>query len=195
VQVYYPGVGWVDSDPTGTQVAAAANDKSLRQRIGAALSKLWHAIPGGRLGAILIVIALAVLVIAGIFGLRRWRSRRRERRLLRARLAGAGPALAAYLRLEAVLSRDERSREPAETLSEFACRLGGIVVPPSEVARAVRVVEAECYARESRRPSAGESLEAAAVFDRLRVAADSQSVTLSRAAATAVANRSGAPGS
>jgi transglutaminase-like putative cysteine protease len=192
VQVYYPGVGWVNSDPTASATLATSSGKSIGQRVSAAISKVYKAIPGGRGGALLIVVALVALAAGGGLALLWWRARLRKRRVSKAELAGAAPGLAAYLRLEAVLARAEQSREPGETLTEFAYRLGGIVATASEVASAMRVVERECYARESRRPTASESLEAAAVFDRLREAADDQRVTLSRAAATATANRSGA---
>ncbi|MGH8889012.1 MAG: transglutaminase TgpA family protein [Acidothermaceae bacterium] len=193
VQVYYPGIGWVDSDPTASGSSAptpVASQPSVRQQIVSALSQIWHRLPGGRTGALVIACVVLLLGIATAFGVGRWWSRRSRRRLVRrhafAGVARAGPALAAYLRLEAALADDERAREPGETLGEFGRRLGGLVASAAEVRAAMRMVELECYARESRRPSDAESAAAAEVFERLRAAVGREPVTLAAGEAGAV---------
>ena len=55
VQVYYPGVGWVDSDPTAGAVLHNASP-SLRQRLSTTMKRWWQLVPGGRLGALVIVV-------------------------------------------------------------------------------------------------------------------------------------------
>ena len=209
VQVYYPGIGWVDSDPTASGLAApvpVAMHGSMRQHIVNVLSTFWHRLPGGRIGALLIACMVVLIGAATALGVGSSRPRRRLRRW-RGRRAftdsrRAGPALAGYLRLEAALADDERRREPGETLGEFGRRLGGLVATAGEVGAAMRLVERECYARESRRPSEAESAVAAEVFDRLRAAVGREPVTTAGAAGvagvasssnTAEANRSAAP--
>jgi protein-glutamine gamma-glutamyltransferase len=192
VQVYYPGVGWVDSDPTASQASSPPSAaRSIRQRVTDALGRAWHRLPGGRGGALLVL----CLVLAVSLSVAPAAGRRLVRRRRRLALGGSadGPVLAAYLRLEAELVGSGRSREPEETFGEFARRLGGLAATPLEVANAMALLERECYARESRRPSAAESASALEVFERLRAAARCEPVTLvaSSAAAAAAANRSG----
>jgi hypothetical protein len=192
VQVFYPGIGWVSSDPTPAGAAPAdsgASTRSVRQRIGDAATRAWRRVPGGRLGAVLIVCLLLVVGVVAVLAAGRWlgRRRKRARAVALARADGAGPVLRAYLRLEAALaivSPGDGSRVAGETLGEFARRLGGLVADPAEVARAMRCLERECYARGARRPSvavaaeAPELAEAAEVFDRLCAAAGSQPVVV-----------------
>jgi len=198
VQVYYPGVGWVDSDPTPAGALPASSAPSMRRQIVGALERAWQRIPGGRIGALVLVCLViagtsAVVLAAGRWVAPVWRRRGR-------RFAGGGsdgPVLKAYLRLEAELDSSGQARAPGETFGEFAYRLGGLVAAPGEVAGAMRCLERECYARESRAPSASEIAVAVEVFERLRSACGSEPVVLvgASAARTAAANRSGAPGS
>ena len=187
VQVYYPGIGWVDSDPTASAAAVAAStggapQQSIRQRVENVLHDAWRHMPGGRGGA-LILIATLVAAGVGLTYLGARRSWRRRRRAPFARRNGDTPALAAYLRLEEALAGDDRARAPGETLGEFAGRLGAMVVTPRDVGAAMRCVERECYARGSRRPTAADVAAAVDVFERLRAAAGSQPVARVRAGA------------
>ncbi|MDQ1494438.1 MAG: protein-glutamine gamma-glutamyltransferase [Actinomycetota bacterium] len=178
VQVFYPGVGWVNSDPTaGAELVASS--RSLRQRFGDLLKRLWHDVPGGRWGAIA---GLVVLVGAGVgltlVGRRVLRRRRFLAGIDRGR-SNDGPVLAAYLRLDAVLHGVERARAPSESFGEIARRLGGLVATAGEVAAAVACLERESYGVDP--PSVSETAYAVEVFDRLRVAAGSQPVAFATA--------------
>lgn len=175
VQVFYPGVGWVNSDPTaGTELQTTT--PSLRQRLGSSMKRLWHGFPGGRLGA---VVALALAVILGTvlsaIG-RSWLRRRRRYAGVDRGRSGDGPILAAYLHLDLALHGVERARAPSESLGELAGRLGGFVATPAEVATAISCLERETYGVDP--PSGAESAAAIAVFDRLRMAAGSELVAM-----------------
>ncbi len=175
VQVYYPGVGWVDSDPTAGSVLHNALP-SLRQRLSNTLKRWWQAVPHGRLGALVIVIVLLGIGLAiAAAGRRVARHRRRFADVDRG-LAGDGPVLAAYLQLDRALRGVERARGPSESFGEFARRLGGVVASPAEVAAAIACLERESYGL--RRPSSSESRRAVEVFDRLRLAAGSQPIAV-----------------
>ncbi len=172
VQVYYPGVGWVDSDatpPGAASAAASSGSSSVRAQVADALQTAWKRVPHGRVGAFVAVcVALMMgLAVSALVG------RRMVRRRRIARAAGSaddGPVLAAYLRLERALAAQQRARAPGETFGEFARRLGGLVVGAGDVARAMRALERECYAGDGRRPSPDDVAAALAVFDRLRAA-------------------------
>lgn len=175
VQVFYPGVGWVSSDPTAG-ATLQTNAPSLRQRIGASMTRLWHRVPGGRWGAVA-ALALAVVMGTGLSAIgRRWLRRRRRYAGVDRGRKGDGPILAAYLRLDLALHGVERARAPSESLGELAGRLGGFVATPAEVATAISCLERETYGVDP--PSAAESQAAIAVFDRLRLGAGSQLVAL-----------------
>lgn len=175
VQVFYPGVGWVNSDPTAGSVVQA-NTPSVRQRIDSWLKQLWHGVPAGRWGA-LAAIGLAFVVGLGLCAIgRRWLRRRQRFIGVDRGLAGDGPILASYLRLDVVLHGVDRARAPTESLEEFARRLGGVVASPADVAAAVALLERETYGVDP--PGANETATAVAVFDRLRLAAGSQPVAV-----------------
>jgi protein-glutamine gamma-glutamyltransferase len=176
VQVYYPGIGWVNSDPTAGSVAQVSGH-SIRQRLGAALTRVWHRVPGGRWGALLGV-ALAFVLGVGLAEIgRRWLRRRRRFAGVDRGRAGDGPILAAYLRLDVALHGVERARAPSESLGELARRLGGFVATPAEVASAVSCLERESYGVDP--PSAAEATAAIAVFDRLQHAVGRELVAVS----------------
>ncbi len=187
VQVFYPGVGWVNSDPTAGAVLQTTG-QSLRQRVGSLMKRLWHGFPGGRAGA---VVALALVVVLGTalstIG-RAWLRRRRRYAGVDRGRTGDGPILAAYLRLDVALRGVERARAPSESLGELASRLGGFVATPSEVAHAIGCLERETYGIDP--PSAAESAAAVAVFDRLRAAAGSELVAVAAGTAGATTNAS-----
>jgi protein-glutamine gamma-glutamyltransferase len=175
VQVFYPGIGWVSSDPTAGSVVQVTSP-STRQRIDASLKRLWHQVPAGRWGA-LGVIALGCIAGLGLCAVgRRWVRRRRRFAGVDRGLVSDGPILASYLRLDAALHGVERARVPTESLEEFARRLGGVVASRVDVAAAVGLLERETYGVNP--PATGESAAAVAVFDRLRLAADSQPVAM-----------------
>ena len=175
VQVFYPGIGWVNSDPTAGSVAQVSGH-SVRQRIGSALTSLWHRVPGGRWGALIgLAIALGFGIALADVG-RRWVRRRRRFSGVDRGRSGDGPILASYLRLDVALHGLERGRAPTESLGELARRLGGFVASAAEVVMAVSCLERETYGVDP--PSAEESAAAIAVFDRLRTEAGSQLVAV-----------------
>jgi transglutaminase-like putative cysteine protease len=178
VQVFYPGVGWVNSDPTAGAVVQTT-PSALRQRIGASLTRLWNRVPGRRLGAV-VALVLAVVIGTALSTVgRRWLRRRRRYAGVDRGRTGDGPILAAYLRLDIALHGVSRARAPSESLGELAGRLGGFVATPAEVANAISYLERETYGVDP--PTAAESAAAIAVFDRLRLGAGSQLVALTRA--------------
>lgn len=148
VEVAYPGVGWSPSDPTAGAVLAVGGrsgvgDVPLRRRIAdAARSSLVAiaAVPGGRpalAAGLLLLTGLATVVLA------RCRPPRRTPGQGPGSAPGApdGPALAAFLRLDARLG--PHGRRPAESIGELRARLG--VQGPA--AAALGIVEQECYGR------------------------------------------------
>jgi protein-glutamine gamma-glutamyltransferase len=132
VEVWYPGVGWVASDPTaGAQLADGTG--SFLNRVDDLLRSLQDR--AGLLGASGALLAL--------LGLAWWAARRRTRpRAASAAARSSSPVVAAFLRLEAALERAGTPRAPAESLSELALRLPA--EPP--VAEAMAVLEQVCYA-------------------------------------------------
>ena len=151
-EYWVPGTGWVSVDPTaGAPLAAGTTAVGVRQRLAAATSSALRALthgPGGKAGlAGLLLLTTAVAVATA------------GRRLPHPRTAGGaavargGPALQAFLRWDA--RQGARGRAPAESLRELAGR------SDAEVARALEVVERECYA--ARAPDAAGAVE---VLDR-----------------------------
>ncbi|MCU1587573.1 MAG: transglutaminase domain protein, partial [Frankiales bacterium] len=152
-ELWVPGVGWVSSDPTaGVSLATGSNQDTARQRISAAMRRWLRALtqlPGGKP-----VLALVLIAIVALGNLTLTRRARRVRAAQGA--LPAGPALQAFLRLDARLG-EERRRE-AESLRELAHRLD------PGLRDALNVVERECYAPVQPRP--GEVSAAVAVLDR-----------------------------
>ena len=149
VEVWYPGEGWVPSDPTaGAQLMDGTG--SLLTRVDALLRSLQE-----RAGLLAAAGALLALL-----GLAWWAARRRTRVPAASTAArSTSPVVASFLRLEAALERVGTPRAPAESLSELATRL------PAEqpVADAMAVLEQVCYA--GRPPDAGAVQEAARAID------------------------------
>jgi transglutaminase-like putative cysteine protease len=149
VEVWYPGVGWVASDPTAGATRADGSG-ALLTRLDALLRSLQD-----RAGLFAASGALLALL-----GLAWWAARRRTRSSAASTAARSpSPVVAAFLRLEAALERAGTPRAPAESLSELATRL------PAErpVADAMAVLEQVCYA--GRPPDAHAVQEAARTID------------------------------
>jgi transglutaminase-like putative cysteine protease len=154
VEVSYEGVGWVSSDPTAGAASAEAGG-SLRVRVGAQLSaalRSAESVPGGR--PAIAAALLAAVVAAGVAAHAR-RRRPRTRRTAPPEDVAVGPALAAFLRLDARLG--DRGRRHAESLAELRDRVG---LP----AGALSVVERECYG-----PAPPDARSAVEVLDRLHL--------------------------
>jgi transglutaminase-like putative cysteine protease len=136
VELWVPGAGWVTSDPTaGVPLAGGAGHVPLRRRLSAALTSGLRALtdlPGGKPALALGLLAASALVALAV------PRRPRRRRPTAAVPATAGPALAAFLRLDERLGA--RRRRPGESLRELGRRLD------PGLAGALEVVEQECYA-------------------------------------------------
>ncbi len=140
VELWVPGLGWVSSDPTAGVALAPSAGAPLRQRVSAAIGSALRtltSLPGGRPGLAVLLLALTGLVALVV--VRRPRSRRTPSLVGGVR---GGPALQAFLRFDARLGA--RGRRPGESLRELSTRLSTHLEP--EVARALEVVEQECYA-------------------------------------------------
>lgn len=158
IQVWYPGVGWVNSDPTppvptaassGQEpTVAAAPAKRLGTPLGALLEAVRHASrPTGRNVALL---AALIASVAGMFGLLAALRRRPMRAkpatgvITRPPATQPGPVLAAYLRLADSFSGDAASAA-GETMREAAIRLGALTTSTPQAVRALDLLERECY--------------------------------------------------
>jgi transglutaminase-like putative cysteine protease len=150
VEVWYPGVGWVASDPTAGATPAGASG-SLLTRVDQALRSVQrHA------GRSLLVGALLALLAAGLV----WARRRRGPRgapAIAPRVTS--PVVAAFARLEAALDRAGAPRAPAESLGELARRLPAD--PP--LSDALGVLELVCYS--GRAPTVSAVQDAARAID------------------------------
>jgi protein-glutamine gamma-glutamyltransferase len=182
IQVWYPGVGWVNSDPTAASVLpvaappttatpaaatpAAATPAPALDRHPLPLAAAMHAMPGGRLGWLLALVSLLVIVAGAalLIGVRR---RRRPAALTIPNTGeprpGDGPVLQAYMRLDAALGG--QAREPEQTLREVSPHLEIAGCSRNELATALNCLERECYAIVS--PTPAEVAKAVDVFDRL----------------------------
>jgi protein-glutamine gamma-glutamyltransferase len=169
VEVWFPGHGWVSSDPTAGSIAKQSLTSTLQDWLAA---HRW------------LLLALGIAMLLAGFVLRR---------LLRARAAGRGraaplpagadadrlAALEALDRLEAALRTTGRPRLPAESLPRLADRLGG----HPDAAGALAVYERMAFA--ARPPDPADSRWAAAALDRVSAHLLSEAVTRQGAPATA----------
>jgi protein-glutamine gamma-glutamyltransferase len=152
VEVWYPGTGWVASDPTaGTRRAdQGAGDKVLS----------WLHDAMGRLivaGCVVLVAVLVGLLVA-------WRRRRARRRALgfgsRRMRQPLPPVLAAFDRLQHALDETGAPRAPAESVGELARR-----PELRDAASALAVVERTSYG--ARLPVGAEADDAVRALDEL----------------------------
>ena len=179
MQVFYPGIGWVNSDPTAGAVLQTTAP-SVRQRVGTWLTRLWHRVPGGRSGAVVALVLAVVVGTVAQHGRTPMDASPAPIRGRRSRAAGrwSDPGCLPSTRRRIARSR-ARAASRAESLGELAGRLGGFVATPGEVAAAISYLERETYGVDP--PSAAESAAAIAVFDRLRLGAGSQLVAVAAA--------------
>jgi transglutaminase-like putative cysteine protease len=157
VEVWFPGVGWVSSDPTAGARLYSAWWSDL-----AALWR-WLAVNPWRLALALVVVGGLVVGVALLAAWRRSRSRGGvteapppSGREVPAELA------AAFARLEAALAEAGRERRPTETVAALAVRVGAGDRP---VRDALAVLERALYAAVP--PSRSECGTAAGHLDRV----------------------------
>ena len=176
IQVWYPGVGWVNSDPTAASVlppAAAPREAAApaSDRHPLPLTAAMRAMPGGRLGW-LVAIVMAMVLVAGTALLIGVRRRHRPGVLTipvdHEPRPGDGPVLQAYMRLDAALGG--QAREPEQTQRVVAPHLETAGCSRAQLAAALDCLERECYAIVS--PAPGEVAMAVDVFDRLHASLD-----------------------
>lgn len=185
IQVWYPGIGWVDDDPTAAATLAnsalasasssappspSASPSASPSVRGVGLSGAISRMPGGRLGLAGLIVALALIVRGLVFLGRRVRWRHSAKSPPVSGGTG-GPVLQAYTRLDDVLVKLGRARAPGETPRELVARLGAIATRPDDVERAVVLLERECFGIEPL--TSAEVSFAAGVFDSLGAAATS----------------------
>jgi hypothetical protein len=154
VEVWYPGTGWVPSDPTaGASLAQDVPGSSPMALLKRALAS-W----GGRL-----LLAVGLVLLAGVLALaaRALRRRRPVHVTVGSPGAAAGPLLAAFARLERALAETGSPRRPSDSLRDMAWRL-----PRSAATQhALATLERAVYG--SRPPAAAEALAAEEELDRL----------------------------
>jgi transglutaminase-like putative cysteine protease len=156
-EVWFPGVGWVASDPT----AGAVPVEGPRDWIASVRSAITTRLATVQ-GRLVLAAGLGVVVLAGLVVVhrRRWILRLRNRPTA----ADAPPstdrseAVTAYRRWEAALAAAGAPRRPDEGLADLAAR-------NPAAAGALQVVGRALYA--PRPPSPAESREAAEKLDRL----------------------------
>jgi hypothetical protein len=155
VEVWFPGVGWVSSDPT----AGTTRADDARGWLARLMSAITKALASGR-GRLLIATGIVAVCLAawGVWWLRR---RQRRRRTPHQALLGRGPLWVALARLEVALATTGQPSPPAETLSELGQRLS---CRPDET-RALGVLERLCYSGTP--PTSQEERRAAAAIDGL----------------------------
>jgi protein-glutamine gamma-glutamyltransferase len=153
VEVWFPGVGWVTSDPTPAEPASTSWWKGWQNG-----ARSLAAAPATRITGML-------LLVLAVVGLLRWRRRRRSRPV---DLVPAGrqvdPDLAAaFAWLEAGLGAQGRGRAATETVGALAQRLTRAEeLAPGSLDQAFAVLERALYA--SQPPSRAECLAAAAAM-------------------------------
>jgi transglutaminase-like putative cysteine protease len=151
VEVWFPGVGWVNSDPTP---AAASSESWWQPRWDAARRLLGE--PWAWVGLGLGTLVLMALLVGGWLVI----GRRRTRADLVATGRSVDPDLAAaFTRLEADLASRGMGRAPNETVAVLARRL-----PGDPVRQALALLERSLYAPQP--PTRQECLSAATAINR-----------------------------
>ena len=152
VQVWYPGIGWVNSDPTAAAVlpvslATAQTATAPTDRHSPPLAAAVRIMPGGRAGWLAALVGFIAIIscsalLLGVF--RRRVTRASQPAIAQELRPGDGPVLQAYVRLDAALGG--QAREPEQTLREVARQLNAAGCSPAELAAALDCLERECYA-------------------------------------------------
>jgi transglutaminase-like putative cysteine protease len=140
VEVYFPGYGWYEFDPTFNVPLAqeSAGDDLAAVRVWRYLS--------GHFDDLVPEVPIAAAVFTIPFGALFLRRRRYGRRARTAGRTGVGPVALAWGRLEADLARRRTPRRPHETAAETMARLPGGSSDPARLF--VRVFEQERYGRD-----------------------------------------------
>jgi protein-glutamine gamma-glutamyltransferase len=180
IQVWYPGVGWVGSDPTAHAVlpAAVAVATASSDRRPLPLAAALRIMPGGRVGWLVAFVSLIVIAtcVAALVGVVRPDRHRRPATpptsVSEEPRPGDGPVLQAYARLDAALGG--QAREPDQTLREVARHLDTAGCARAELMAAMDCLERECYAIVA--PAPTEVAIAVDVFDRLHASVNSTRV-------------------
>ncbi len=138
VQVYFPGYGWQNFDPTAEVPLAPPNaGMALLAEVGRRLGRL----PWTPIGSV----AGAGVLAAGATSAERRRRRRPK-----------GWAARAVLRLERLGARAGEPRRPTETLAEYGSRLEA-ALPAPHLAAATAALERRAYARDGGRSAPGDA--------------------------------------
>jgi hypothetical protein len=152
VEVWFPGIGWVTSDPT----PAAAETTTW-----------WQSVQDGARSLVADpatwIVVVLVLILGSVSGLL---LRRRSRRATGLETGGrrVDPDLAAaFARLEAALRTEGRPRAPNETVAALARRLAPGPEGEPALAEALQTLQRALYARQP--PSRPECRRAATAID------------------------------
>jgi len=173
VEVWYPGQGWVPSDPTAGARRADASD-AWYAPVQRQVNRLLATARGRLVLAGVLAAGVAVALGAAWLVRRRGPGRRPEpaaepagRRGARAG-PGAAEVLAAFHRLEGALAATGSPRGASESLGELASRLPGPRAPRpagAAAAAALATVGRACYAPSG--PPPADARTAAEALDRL----------------------------
>jgi hypothetical protein len=169
IEVWFPTVGWYEFDPT---FAIPPANPSLSESIPLVKAIEWLAgkvkgiLPSGIGGAARLVLfgALAAIVVWGVWLARRRLRRRRSPLVLPAgEVAGDGPIVRAFGRLEVRMAMTGAGRHPSETAAEAMSRVADLRAEPSRAALAA--LEEERYGAAA--PASDEASRAVTEIDRL----------------------------
>ena len=145
VEVYFPGLGWYEFDPTFDVPPASQSASELfpiARVVRFIAAKLKAVIPGGMTAT---VIGGAAVVGIAAWAILLWRRRRDAATSPppgSLSQPAAGPVGRAWLRLQDALAPHGLVRSPPETAAEFMHRLGYTDAPSR---RALRALESETY--------------------------------------------------
>lgn len=166
VEVWYPGEGWVTSDPTAGSTLVESQPGVLDR-----VKKLMQD-KRNRLLLALALVGLA-LVLGGVgFLVSRLVRRRRLRRAEAARWLRGTPLLSAFGRLEAALASVGRPRGSSESIGELAARPA--LAP---VTGALAVLERSCYSPYEPDPAAEDEAARVLIAHAEAILADARSVS------------------
>jgi hypothetical protein len=140
VEVYFPGYGWYEFDPTFNVPLA---QEGAGEDIAAV--RVWRYL-SGHFDDLVPEVPIAAAVLAMPLGALFLRRRRYGRRAGTADGTGVGPVALAWGRLEADLAKRRTPRRPHETAAETMARLPGGSSDPAR--HSVRVFEQERYGRD-----------------------------------------------
>jgi protein-glutamine gamma-glutamyltransferase len=185
VEVYFPGYGWYEFDPTFDVPAAATSTAELLPvtRVLKFLAEtITHLVPGGATAMVLAVCGAAAIAAWALVTIRsRVSLRTGAGSVTEDAPPRAGPVARAWHRFEIAQAARGRARQPSETAAQYARRLEA----EAPLSAAIDALHRERYSATA--PDATEAEAAAAELD--RAAAATSPAGFSRSSAASVENR------